>query len=156
MDCPKCGVGKLQEVTVPFKRYTTEEEQRRHPVEDLAIDQCFTCNSIWFDAGELKTYLTEDINLVDSPDIDPDLEKTFDRKIAKCPRCQVDMVKKPAPVDKQVIMDHCPRCKGSWLDSGEIDRLEANNLWTRRKTKATIQEIGEMLQRLFRRGPKSS
>lgn len=37
-----------------------------------------------------------------------------------CPRCQVDLVIS----DRQgVEIDYCPRCRGVWLDRGELDKV---------------------------------
>ncbi|MFZ5592600.1 MAG: zf-TFIIB domain-containing protein [Bacillota bacterium] len=37
-----------------------------------------------------------------------------------CPHCQVEMV----PASKQgVLIDVCPRCRGIWLDRGELEKI---------------------------------
>ncbi len=38
----------------------------------------------------------------------------------KCPVCQVDLL----ITDKQgVEIDYCPKCRGIWLDRGELDKI---------------------------------
>ena len=38
----------------------------------------------------------------------------------KCPLCAVDLVMS----DRQGIeIDYCPKCRGIWLDRGEIDKI---------------------------------
>lgn len=38
----------------------------------------------------------------------------------KCPICQVDLV----ITDRQGIeIDYCPKCRGIWLDRGELDKI---------------------------------
>jgi uncharacterized protein len=38
----------------------------------------------------------------------------------KCPRCQVDLTIS----DRQgVEIDFCPKCRGVWLDRGELDKI---------------------------------
>jgi uncharacterized protein len=38
----------------------------------------------------------------------------------RCPVCDVRLVE----TDRQgVEIDHCPRCRGVWLDRGELDKL---------------------------------
>ncbi len=38
----------------------------------------------------------------------------------KCPTCNVDL----ALSDKQGIeIDYCPKCRGIWLDRGELDKI---------------------------------
>jgi uncharacterized protein len=43
----------------------------------------------------------------------------LDRKL-QCPNCSVEMqiVQK-----NEIDIDHCPECKGVWLDRGEIDKI---------------------------------
>ncbi len=96
--------------------------------EEIKLDQCFVCNGVWFDAGELEKYLAEKVTILDSPAIDYKLRKEQNAKIGKCPRCGVDMVKKKAPKDPSVTIDSCEQCKGIWLDNTEIDRLEKANV----------------------------
>lgn len=38
----------------------------------------------------------------------------------KCPICEVDLVMS----DRQGIeIDYCPKCRGIWLDRGELDKI---------------------------------
>jgi hypothetical protein len=49
----------------------------------------------------------------------------------QCPVCDVRL----AVTDRQgVEIDHCPRCRGVWLDRGELDKLieRASGSFTRR------------------------
>jgi uncharacterized protein len=46
-----------------------------------------------------------------------------------CPVCQVDLMM----TDRQGIeIDYCPKCRGLWLDRGELDKLIERN--TQRET----------------------
>ena len=86
MDCPKCGVGKLSEVTVRLQDLKPEQLKAfqaagRKP--ELTLDQCFACRGIWFDAGELEEYLKYDTWAMDGEEAGADLEKQLDAKIAK-------------------------------------------------------------------------
>lgn len=41
-----------------------------------------------------------------------------------CPRCRVDLVMS----DRQGIeIDYCPKCRGVWLDRGELDKIIERN-----------------------------
>lgn len=41
-----------------------------------------------------------------------------------CPRCHVDLVMS----DRQGIeIDYCPKCRGVWLDRGELDKIIERN-----------------------------
>ncbi len=42
----------------------------------------------------------------------------------KCPVCDVEMAPKGYGPRKDVMLDHCTRCGGTWLDEGELDRLD--------------------------------
>ncbi|HSW62406.1 MAG TPA: zf-TFIIB domain-containing protein [Dissulfurispiraceae bacterium] len=38
----------------------------------------------------------------------------------KCPTCTIDLIMS----DKQGIeIDYCPKCRGVWLDRGELDKI---------------------------------
>lgn len=44
----------------------------------------------------------------------------------KCPICEIDLVMS----DRQGIeIDYCPKCRGVWLDRGELDKIieKSNN-----------------------------
>jgi uncharacterized protein len=38
----------------------------------------------------------------------------------QCPACKVDLVMTER---KDVEIDYCPKCRGVWLDRGELDRI---------------------------------
>ena len=38
----------------------------------------------------------------------------------RCPACQVDLVMSER---QGVEIDYCPRCRGVWLDRGELDKI---------------------------------
>lgn len=43
----------------------------------------------------------------------------------KCPICEVELVMS----DRQgVEIDYCPKCRGIWLDRGELDKIIEKNL----------------------------
>ncbi|MEI6581139.1 MAG: zf-TFIIB domain-containing protein [bacterium] len=43
----------------------------------------------------------------------------------KCPICVVDLVM----TDRQgVEIDYCPKCRGVWLDRGELDKIIEKNI----------------------------
>lgn len=142
MDCPKC-IGKLSRTTVKLNEvYRSKLLSGEGLTEEIELDQCFVCNGVWFDAGELEKYLAEKVTIINSPSIGPKLRKEQDEKIGKCPRCGIDMIKKEAPKDPSVTIDFCEQCKGVWLDNTEIDRLEAAQM-------GFVNKIALTLGRLF-------
>lgn len=42
----------------------------------------------------------------------------------QCPMCKVDLVMTER---KDVEIDYCPRCRGVWLDRGELDKIIAKS-----------------------------
>ena len=148
MDCPKCAVGKLNEITVRTNTlYRSPVLQGEGVNVDLTLDQCFVCNGVWFDAGELKKYLAEHITIVNSPEIDQSLMQEADQKVAKCPYCQVEMVKKKAPEDSRITVDFCEKCQGVWLDTTELDRLELKALGQKRRFSLELENLFRMFFR---------
>ena len=128
MDCPKC-IGKLGKITISLNEaYKSGKIKGKGVTEELELDQCFVCKGVWFDSGELDKYMNEGVTVIDSPPIDSQIKNDQDKKIGKCPRCGVDMIKKEAPKDSSVTIDFCQQCNGVWLDNTEIDRLEKANL----------------------------
>ena len=59
----------------------------------------------------------------------------------QCPVCDVRL----ATSDRQgVEVDHCPRCRGVWLDRGELDQL--------RRVNRARGVSGGVLGSIFKRG----
>ena len=42
----------------------------------------------------------------------------------KCPVCQVDLVMSER---QSIEIDYCPKCRGVWLDRGELDKIIEKN-----------------------------
>ena len=148
MDCPKCSVGKLNEITVRTNTlYRSPVLQGEGVNVDLTLDQCFVCNGVWFDAGELKKYLAENITIVNSPEIGQALMRGADQKIAQCPHCQVEMVKKQTPEDVSMTSDFCEKCQGVWLDSTELDRLVLKHLGHKKRFGLELENLFRMFYR---------
>lgn len=81
----------------------------------------------------MEKYLEKKLTILDSPAVDVSLISEFDGKLAKCPKCNVDMAKKSASKNKNITIDFCEKCRGIWLDSTEIDRIEAKNFSLKEK-----------------------
>ncbi len=50
------------------------------------------------------------------------------QKPLSCPACAITMEKVKSERDAKVIMDHCPTCKHTWLDGGEIQAMQTESL----------------------------
>ena len=117
MKCPKCP-GKLE----------------KKQVESIELDVCFSCEGIWFDAGELEEVLkrdSKDFKYIDvgREELDgaeiADLIKDFDQRQGKCPRCDdgTILLRDEYKGKHKINVDVCPKGHGLWLDGGEILQL---------------------------------
>ena len=124
MDCPKC-VGKLKQTAITDRTISESPDSKdKGKTVELEVDQCFVCKGVWFDRGEMKKYLSGKMTIVDSPALGGKLDQELDAKKGRCPRCNIQMQKMPAPKSRDMTIDVCGKCEGIWLDSTEIDRLE--------------------------------
>ncbi len=61
----------------------------------------------------------------------------------KCPICEIELVM----TDRQgVEIDYCPKCRGIWLDRGELDKIIEKSMSTERPNNVGAREE----KRLFR------
>ena len=106
MICPKCREDSLADFGM---------------VEGVEIDFCSGCKGIWFDAGELAFYVEAGEDL-------PDLASALARGKAagcNCPRDSAELVETHYLPNEPLLIDICPTCKGVFVDSGELPRVEA-------------------------------
>ena len=128
MKCPKC-IGKLNPLTIELHGvYAGGRLKGESLTESLTIDQCFICNGLWFDKGELEKYMKERMTVVGASSEEQLPSKDLNEKLGLCPKCSVQMVRISAPKDRSVTIDTCEKCEGIWLDDVEIDRLERANV----------------------------
>lgn len=73
--------------------------------------------------------------------LDADRKKSELQLDLECPRCGVALVETES---EHVKIDTCPKCKGVWLDAGELEQLRLVN----RQRGVT----GGVLSSLFKRG----
>jgi Zn-finger nucleic acid-binding protein len=108
MKCPSCNVDLTTKV-----------------IDKIEIDECEKCRGIWFDANELRK--TKDLTDEDLTWLDFNIWKHEDKFKAKsrnlpCPKCNSALVAIDY-ADTDVEIDYCPACKGTWLDSGEFQKI---------------------------------
>ena len=119
MFCPKCHK-ELHEIFISLsKRHQASQKDSF----TLQVDQCFSCNGIWFDGNELEKYLEYDLVILKSPPINPGQFRELNEKEGNCPRCDIKMDKEPAMSNPDITIDKCRQCDGIWLDCSEIDQL---------------------------------
>lgn len=86
-------------------------------VAGVTLDQCGTCGGTWFDAGELKRVTGERrIEKQATRERIVPLSSDF-----ACPRCAG-----PCNLSyiEEVPVDACTKCRGIWLDAGEVEEAK--------------------------------
>jgi Zn-finger nucleic acid-binding protein len=127
-------------------------------LQDVKVDECSQCKSIWFEDGELRE--VKDITEPDTNWMDFEIWKHEDRfqsepRNLACPKCSQNMVAVDYD-DTSVVINYCPQCKGTWLEQGEFKQIiEALNNEMANKSlsdyvKAGIEEAVEIVA-----GPES-
>ena len=111
MNCPRC-----------------QTELQTRSTDGVEIDECPSCQGIWFDADELrqvKDKADPDLNWMDF-----ELWKHADRfhvaaKPVDCPKCSERLV--AIEYDQTgVEVNFCAQCRGVWLDAGELEKIIGN------------------------------
>jgi len=113
MKCPRC---KNELTRISVKEVSTT----------LELDECKSCEGIWFDEGELQP-LEKIIEPVfwETRNIPKDKDQLIEMN---CPKCGDLMKKSEHRRDRKVILDSCERCKGIWLDKGELEAIQKENI----------------------------
>ncbi len=118
--CPRCG-DNLEE-----KRFG-----------DIPLDGCRGCGGIWFDCNELNV-------LVRDPQAGlMEIERAFNPAMfggskegeMLCPRCSDPLSPFSFSHTPNVQVDVCRRCKGIWLDEGELQQIAGRIRATRPEAK---------------------
>jgi Zn-finger nucleic acid-binding protein len=118
----------------------------------LEIDTCFLCHGIWFDYNELRDFFSAPklFNKFRLPQHNFKVKIKNQPKDRICPRCAESQSLQQVSVD-QVIVDECPKCKGIWLDSGEVVRLI--DLHKEGKLKGKSETVKQIKKGRFDQGP---
>ena len=82
---------------------------------DLELDRCPDCKGLWFDQHELDDVM---VTAIDDLVVPPEAS-TADRE---CPVCHKKMFAFYYP-QTVVTVDMCKKCKGMWLDAGELKEI---------------------------------
>jgi len=101
--CPKCPKRLLTSV------YLDDLE--------VEVDRCAFCKGTWFDKNELLDVVD---TAVKNLSVQPDAMQSG----CQCPVCHEYMVAFIYP-QTDVTVDMCRKCKGLWLDSGELKQIRA-------------------------------
>ena len=115
MQCPRCNT-PLQVETIKDLSGSIE------------VDTCPSCSGTWFDKGELEQI--ENIVEISIIEIRKIPKKDLQLQKLKCPKCNLHpaLSKLEHQRDKNVIIDYCEHCHGIWLDKGELQAIQKDNL----------------------------
>jgi Zn-finger nucleic acid-binding protein len=108
MECPACG-----QTMTPYH------------LADLEVDRCLACGLVWFDANELKRFLS----LVDRPrpDEEAPAPENLPVRAACCPRCSGQPLERVHW--RQFPLAFCGRCSGILLTDSVLAGLRVT--WSR-------------------------
>jgi Zn-finger nucleic acid-binding protein len=125
MTCPKCT-----------RKLTARD------LGGVRIDECPGCRGIWFDADELRR--AKDHGQPDANWLDFEVWASGDRVRAsaaalRCPACGASLVALRYG-DSEVEVDHCPGCRGTWLDRDEFGKI-VDGLARELDTKSTADYV---------------
>jgi Zn-finger nucleic acid-binding protein len=82
----------------------------------LSLDYCVACRGLWFDQGELRQHLAK----AHAQLADHEVQRTGETRFS-CPRCAGTRLAQATAWS--VALDVCPRCRGIFLDLGEVSEL---------------------------------
>ncbi len=109
-------------------------------IDEIEVDLCPSCGGIWLDHGEIEKLARKQGSEIDRlrrlltsrkgpPPVPSDITTA-------CPACTSKM-KEIGLADGKLTIDFCTRCKGVFLDRGEIDSA----LKTIKDAKATLPQL---------------
>jgi Zn-finger nucleic acid-binding protein len=95
---------------------------------DLELDKCHKCDGIWFDPGELERL--RDLKVEDVEEIleqkygDPEFEEGTVDDYMRGPRCSDARLQRQGyTYVNPVNIDRCEKCRGIWIDDGELNAI---------------------------------
>ena len=107
---------------------------RQNYEADIEIDRCDACSGSWLDAKELERiqattehdYTAEIKQLPNVVDQAYAMALAKSKPAIKCPACESgqELERREHGGCSQILIDVCPKCRGVWLDDGEMSALE--------------------------------
>lgn len=80
------------------------------------LDFCAACGGIWFDHGELESFLSWKT---------PPERQAAAAELVACPRCQTDTLAGFRLRGEGPLLEACRTCGGVWCDQGEVAALKS-------------------------------
>jgi Zn-finger nucleic acid-binding protein len=113
MNCPRCGNKKLEAVTV----------------QSVELELCRSCRGVWFAGDRMKAVLDAQKKDLVSSAIADSWKDGAPKKEAKpkkpyaCPRCGGALDRYRYAGTSGILVDHCGKGCGVWVDDGEIREI---------------------------------
>ncbi len=109
-----------------MKCLSCQEEMINYLVQargrEISYDLCEACGGLWLDKGELDKMAFQVDGSLEYSSTKPAAPPKEDAR--QCPRCTgLDLRTVSFLGCSELVLDHCPRCGGFWLDGGELDRI---------------------------------
>ena len=116
MNCPRCQVEFFDAHPVPA-------------LPELGALQCPQCNGHWLEQEAL--HRVEQVVEVVWAEVHHLPPRALQQVQLSCPRCPQPqhLVKLKSERDHAVVMDGCPKCKGLFLDGGELEAIQTHSVW---------------------------
>ncbi len=96
--------------------------------EDVQIDECPSCGSVWLDRGELNAIVdrqqvqfSNDEKTIALKSVQED---SSSGKTLVCPKCESETKKFNYAFGSGIIIDRCPEKCGVWLDRNELEAIQ--------------------------------
>lgn len=121
--------------------------------DGLEVDSCPECFGLWFDREELKEFLqrpqlAQRLSEAEMPAASPATAPRHAPRL--CPGCQSALTETALG---EVLVDFCLRCRGIWLDQGELDRAVEQYRQGQRGNLVVLNQIAEGLRAAQNRKP---
>ena len=117
MICPRC------EQSLQEKKY-----------ERVTIDKCGKCQGVWLDDGEIAAIIEIEEEKFSPETVREVIAHAFagvppavaaEAPQARCPKCAKVMRLLNYAYNSGVVIDRCIDSHGIWLDSGEVEKIQA-------------------------------
>lgn len=92
-------------------------------IDGVQIHSCEKCKGIWLNKGELNIVvhpIEGDLEYCSTDNLKEDMISDY-----ACPQCEELMSKVNFISYSDIILDYCRKCKGIWLNKGELDAINA-------------------------------
>lgn len=110
--------------------------------DGLEVDSCPECFGIWFDREELKEFIQKpELAQRLSDGSTPSAPSSSGERL--CPSCRIPLSETALG---EVSVDVCFRCRGIWLDQGELDHAVEQYRRGQRGNLVVFNQIAEGLR----------